>query len=206
MRRIVLFSVIALASASCLRVASARAEGRGEGPAAEGTAAPSWFVEREEESANTGDFRIVSSRLMATPERARADAREKLNRVVGEWLAKAGIPRSWTPSKERVDRLIVDTHVESQVKPYATLYVAALRADFSPQRRDLIAQDYERQLVGGRLAMLAGGLMFVLISLAGVASYIRTDEATKGYYTTRLRLAALTGVGAAGWAIYKVLT
>ena len=45
---------------------------------------------------------------------------------------------------------------------------------------------------------------FVLICLAAVSGYIRTDEATKGYYTNRLRMLAAAGVGAAGVVIYQM--
>ena len=53
---------------------------------------------------------------------------------------------------------------------------------------------------------LAGLLVFVLICLAAVSGYIRTDEATKGYYTNRLRMLAAAGVGAAGAAIYQMIS
>ena len=46
---------------------------------------------------------------------------------------------------------------------------------------------------------LGGGLAVALAGLAVLTGYIRTDEATKGYYTNRLRLAAAAGLGAAGW-------
>jgi len=48
-------------------------------------------------------------------------------------------------------------------------------------------------------------LGFVLICLAAISGYIRTDEATKGYYTNRLRMLTAAGVGAAGVLIYQVL-
>ena len=54
--------------------------------------------------------------------------------------------------------------------------------------------------------LLGGGLGFALTCLAAVAGFIRADEATKGYYTNRLRLLAAAGVGAAGVAIYQALT
>ena len=57
---------------------------------------------------------------------------------------------------------------------------------------------YRHQEVVKRLLVLGAVLAFVLVCLAAVSGYIRADEATKGYYTTRLRLAAAAGVGAAG--------
>ena len=52
---------------------------------------------------------------------------------------------------------------------------------------------------------LGGALAFVLICLAAVSGYIRADEATKGYYTNRLRMLAAAGVGAAGVVIYRMV-
>ncbi len=56
-----------------------------------------------------------------------------------------------------------------------------------------------------RLVPLGALLAFVLACLAAVSGYIKADEATKGYYTTRLRLAAAAGVGAAGVALFRML-
>ena len=43
-----------------------------------------------------------------------------------------------------------------------------------------------------------------MICLAAVSGYIRADEATKGYYTKRLRLLAAAAVGASGVLIYQI--
>jgi hypothetical protein len=41
--------------------------------------------------------------------------------------------------------------------------------------------------------------------LGALSSYIRADEATRGYYTNRLRMLAAAGVGAAGVIIYQMM-
>ena len=41
--------------------------------------------------------------------------------------------------------------------------------------------------------------------LGAVSGYIRADEATKGYYTRRLRMLAAAGVGAAGVILYRMV-
>jgi hypothetical protein len=83
------------------------------------------------------------------------------------------------------------------------MYKATLKADLSRENRTRIVRQYEREQVGGRLLKLGGALAFVLVCLASVVGYIRADEATKGYYTNRLRLATAVGLGAAGMAIYR---
>ncbi len=52
---------------------------------------------------------------------------------------------------------------------------------------------------------LGGGLALALVGLAVLSGYIKADEATKGYYTNRLRLAAAAGLGAAGVVAYRFL-
>ncbi len=102
--------------------------------------------------------------------------------------------------------MIIETIVEPVVKDYGTLYVAKLRVDVSPEQRAIFTESYQRQLVHRRMVLLGGALGFVLICLGAISGYIRADEATKGYYTNRLRLLAAVGVGAAGVVIYQVLT
>ena len=59
-------------------------------------------------------------------------------------------------------------------------------------------------MVRRRLINLGGSLGFFLICLAAVSGYIRAAEATKGYYTNRLRILTAAGVGAAGVIIYQM--
>ena len=101
--------------------------------------------------------------------------------------------------------MIQETRITPVVKEYGTLYVAELKVDFSPQKRQAFVQVYHREQVRQRLAVLGGILGFVLICLAAVSGYIRSDEATKGYYTNRLRMLTAAGVGAAGVIIYRIL-
>ena len=151
------------------------------------------------------EARKIVGQLSATEPRALADARVQLERAAADWLGP-DVPRSWKAPSKLVDAMVLDTQVQPVVKEYGTLYEATLRADFSPERRDKIVRVYERELVARRLALLGGVLGFVLVCLGALAGYIQADEATKGYYTNRLRLAAAAGVGAAGVAIYQILT
>jgi len=149
--------------------------------------------------------REIVGRLSATEPRAVADARVQLERAADDWLTP-DVPRSWKAPSGLIDAMVLDTQIQPVVKDYGTLYEATLRADFSPDRRDKFVRVYERELVARRLALLGGVLGFVLACLAALAGYIRADEATKGYYTNRLRLVSAAGVGAAGVVIYRILT
>lgn len=161
-------------------------------PAAESTSSP---------------FREVVGDPMATPVRAEQDLGSKIDRTIGDWLAAAGIPRSWSPPKTVArDLRATPTVVETIEKEYGTLYRAQCRLDLSAIRQAQVLGVYNHQVAGRRLGWLGVILGFVLFCLATLAGYIRADEATRGYYTNRLRLAAAGAVGAAGAIIYQMLT
>jgi hypothetical protein len=153
---------------------------------------------------NASSTPTVTGRLSATEERAKADARHKLRDEVANWL-DPNVPRSWTPPGQLLDAMVFDTRIQEIQKAYGTLYEATLVVDKSPQRRTALIEVYNRELVERRMATLAGTLAFVLICLAAVSGYIRADEATKGYYTNRLRMLAAAGVGAAGVILYHMV-
>jgi hypothetical protein len=146
--------------------------------------------------------RWVVGLLSVTEERARAEARTKLEQEVADWLEPHNVPRSWAPPARLIDGMIRESKVARVDKDYGTLYEVRLRPDFSPERLATLRKVYQDQVVRGRLVLLGSILAFVLTCLAALTGYIRTDEATKGYYTNRLRMLAAAGVGAAGVAIY----
>ena len=83
---------------------------------------------------------------------------------------------------------------------------ATITADFSDARKHELLDLHGRQVGGRRLLLFGGGLFVLLTGLSAVSGYIRADEATKGYYTNRLRMLAAAGVGAAGVVAYRVLS
>jgi hypothetical protein len=147
---------------------------------------------------------MVKGQLSATEARAKADARKALEDQVFDWLG-SDVPGSWSPPARLVDAMILETRINPVVKDYGTLYVAELKVDFSPERRKALVEVFHRQQVRERLTVLGGIFGFVLICLAAISGYIRTDEATKGYYTNRLRMLTAAGVGAGGVLIYQML-
>lgn len=149
--------------------------------------------------------RTIAGRLSATVDRARNDARLQLEREVTEWLTPE-VPTQWKPPAHLISRMIRKTEDHPIVKDYGTVYETTLTADFSPGFRGEILAAYHREVVARRLAILGGSLGFILACLAAVAGYIRADEATRGYYTHWLRVAAATGVGASGVLIYQILS
>jgi hypothetical protein len=147
---------------------------------------------------------MVTGLLCATEERAREEARRKLVSRVREWL-EPEVSGSWTPPSEMLDAMVVESRLRPVVKDTYTVYEAMLEFDASPQRRASLVAVFTRELVQHRLINLGGMLVFVLICLGVINIYIRLDEATKGYYTNRLRTLAIAGVSAAALIIYQML-
>ena len=146
-----------------------------------------------------------TGRLSATRERAVADARRMMQEQLANWLDPE-VPRSWTPPAPMLQAMIVgEPRVKSIEKPYGEVFEATLTVDTSPQRRAAVIEIYSRELVERRLFSLGATLAFILICLAALSGYIRADEATKGYYTNRLRMLAAAGVGASGVILYHMM-
>lgn len=147
----------------------------------------------------------VESDLMATPERADADAILKLKRELSDRLSLAGIPRDWEPPARLTDTLVVDRVIREVPKDYAVMHRETLHVDLSPAVLSRFKSTYENEVAGRRLVTLGEILLFVLALLAAIAGYIHADEATKGYYTNHLRLATAAGIGAASVVAYRLL-
>jgi hypothetical protein len=153
------------------------------------------------------EAREVESDLSANEDRARANLREQIDRQVSDWLAEAGLPREWKAPRELVNRMVLGTPVVEvpENRGYGDLYRASVPVEFSLSNKTLLVREYQRQMAAHRLGLMAAVLCFVLACLAVISGYIRTDEATRGYYTAPLRVAALGAVVAAGFALYRVM-
>ena len=131
------------------------------------------------------------------PDRAREDLEKKFEARLSEWLGVRGVPSVWHPPAGLMRAVVLQPPSvdESEQRDYALLHRAHMRVNLSPDRRDALVSAYRSHLTG---VWLGGGLVFTLAGLGIVVGYIRADEATKGYYTNRLRLAAAAGLGGAG--------
>ena len=195
---------------------------------------PSWFPksEIEEEArarADASGNRVLIGRLSASEDRARQDLRKVVDREVADWLA-ADVPPTWKPPAPAIEAMVQGAYVQQVIrslKPatgesapqaaapstadvpglddFYTLHRAGQLIDFSAARRARLVQMYHHDLATWRMQKLGGGLALALIGLVTMAGYIRADEATKGYYTNRLRLAVAAGLGVAGVAAYRML-
>jgi hypothetical protein len=163
-------------------------------------------VVQAQERADDKFILVISSDQMATRERAAADARRKLESEVGDWLYRAGIHERWRVPKRLLSQMIRGAEMQEVDRGYAIMHRQILRADFSPKMQEKLFQARDREIGGQRIAALGAILACLLIVFATVSGYVRADEATRGYYTNRLRLLAAAGIGAAGFVAYRILT
>lgn len=146
----------------------------------------------------------VTGRISATEARAKADARVQLIGVIRSRLEDE-IPQGWQIPGDLVESLIQKTDIKTSQREFGTYYEATLTLDPNPEAFQRIAAAYQHEQVVKRLTLMGGGLGFVLLCLGTLTGYIKADEATKGYYTNRLRLASAAGVGAGGVLLYQML-
>ena len=195
---------------------------------------PPWFpkteIEEEEKAVtDASGYRVLVGRVSASEDRARQDLRRTLEREVADWIA-ADVPTSWKVPSRVIDSMAQATYIQevtrslksagSETTPEAaspstsevpglddlyTLYRAGQKVDFSAPRRARIVHMYRQDLATHRMQRLGGGLALALAALAVLSTYIKADEATKGYYTNRLRLVAAAGLGVAGVVAYRYL-
>ena len=149
----------------------------------------------------------LDGQISATPELAAIQGRVDLRKDIAAWL-NPEIPGSWSIPEQMIDSMVLNTDVETVPRKddLGPMYVTHIKLDKSPERRAQFIKVYNHEVVGRRLLNLGGSLGFILICLAGISGYIRADEATKGYYTNRLRMLAAAGVGAGGVLVYQMIT
>ncbi len=134
---------------------------------------------------------------------------EGLRGEVGEWLSQDGVPLAWSPPKSILNNMFLREapRIESRKLSSidAVFYTASRPANFSPEVKRRLLTAYHKQIAFERGGVLAGVLGFLVVGLAMVAGYIRADEATKGYFTWPLRVAATGGLAVAGFVLYRFL-
>jgi hypothetical protein len=191
------------------------------GPAAPQTALPSWVVPGQW---MTSEEEAVDDAL----ERARDKVTEYLRgqNPPKEWPIDPAYLRQkmWRDLKpdeeavkalrwEKTEKKTINNHlVQIESKSFeglgdmyrAAIYVSVLpdnQAEF--KRQEELYQTKQRESRAthrqGVLVRVMAGLVAVLVA---IAFYLRLEDATKGYYTTLLRLAAVTFIGLVGAGIW----
>ncbi len=125
---------------------------------------------------------------------AEVAAGEKATEAVLDYLKSRNPALEWKPSVAYVDRHLLRDKRPSGREPSELfgkeMETVTWRVEITPKDYDEILRLDRQVRVSQRHALLFKGLMAVVAALVAVAGYFRLEDATKGYYTWWLRLAA----------------
>ena len=134
---------------------------------------------------------------------ARVDAAKTAWRMVAGRLGFVSGEGDWLQERFMADvvagKLDADTLVERFERPYGTVWTESVLVDVSAGRVDAVVNSYRDELTDwrNRQAMVRRA---AVLGMAGAwLAYLFLNAVTRGYFTTRLRLAAgvVTAVGVA---------
>lgn len=157
---------------------------------------------------------VVLGQVSFDETEAHKDAMNRLRNSVRQWL-QSDVGTGWNAPDELITPLIRERFVLSQdvpadsavAKELSSTKTAGYLVDFSPARKQPFIAEYERAASLGLLQKIGGVFAGILTLLATIASYIRADESTKGYFTAILRtLAGFMSVGTLGAIYYFVFS
>jgi hypothetical protein len=176
---------------------------------------PEWVDRKPQRSRDGSVMQTLTGRRYATPQQALDDALRQAAEEARNYLQQAAPrPVQWkVPLSFVQDRLVQDQFV-SQVDwdaegvdspPFAEpMYQAHVLVELTPAKRDALLRMWREEVLGERIRWLAAGSAFVLVLLATLAGYLRLDEATRGYYSGRLKLVAVVVVGVAALVLLRL--
>ena len=136
---------------------------------------------------------------------ARDLAVETLTTDIATYLKQHGLT-DWHPSAEDIEEILKnskETPVPTTLKEEGidALHHVSIEVEVNSQLISRFQKEARVQRAGSRMIGLGKGLAMLLALLIAIGGYFRIEEATKGYYTTWLRLttvsflvAAVTGV------------
>jgi hypothetical protein len=155
------------------------------------------------------DERVVDG-YGRTPSAARQVALENAQARVEELLRRRYGPNDWKPAEDqlRPEYLTEMGVIRDAGEPSVTevggerVVVARMEVDLTPRYLDAVQRVARQQRVQERQAALGRVLAGLVVAFLVVAGYLRLEEATRGYYTRLLRLAAVALVAAAAVALW----
>lgn len=140
-----------------------------------------------------------------TNEDAWQNALEKAYAPVSEYLHERIRGLQWPISTEFIANRLVKKSTPAPLhdEPSGeTLAQMDLQVEITPEDQGLVLESDRRYRMEHRMIWLGEILAAVLVMLATGAAYVRLDEASKGYYTGWLRLAALASMASAGATLW----
>jgi len=166
---------------------------------------PEW-IELAKDGRLTVHSAAIQSGLWATRDEARSDALEQASYRALDFAAEA-VPR--LKSRWQVPTWLVADHmlrepvfIEEVDWTYGPMYRAHVLLDLSPEKRDVLLATWHETLLRQRMTQIGGGLAFVLVCVATLFSYLRLDDATRGYYSRWLLTGAFGVVAGSAAVLY----
>jgi hypothetical protein len=132
---------------------------------------------------------------------------EKLTDDIGAYLFHHGLT-DWQPSVEDIEELLKKGTQKVEPATFKDgvddLQHVSLSVELGPRVIQKFQREARHQRAGSRMIGLGKGLGMLVALLIGIGGYFRLEEATKGYYTTWLRLSTLSFIVAAATGLYLV--
>jgi len=151
----------------------------------------------------------IESELWATRDEARTDAMRRAAARVREFAAEVSprVQSSWeVPTWLVQDHLLKEPiYIEESAWKYGPMFRAHVLLDLSPSNRDVVLSKWYEVIVRRRIHQVAVGIGFVLICLTTLFTYLRLDDATRGYYSRWLAGGAAAVVAGSAAALYTWL-
>jgi hypothetical protein len=140
-----------------------------------------------------------------TEKDATSYALDRLARETADYLFEHGLT-DWRPDANDIKSILKPEIVRDQknFEDLGTLEHITVVAELKPDAIRKFQKEARQQRASGRMVMLGKGLGMLVALLAGLAGYFRIEEATKGYYTTWLRLTTVGFIGAAATTLWII--
>jgi hypothetical protein len=139
-----------------------------------------------------------------TKEEAREDALKKIPSEVNANLAEQGVVLNWQPTPNFVRSLVKDwgKSESKDIEGVGPMEQIQLKVEITPHDyRQMVKMDREER-AEGRMMFLGKVLAGLVALLVAVGGYFRLEEATKGYYTTWLRLGVVGLISTVGVGLW----
>jgi hypothetical protein len=137
----------------------------------------------------------------------KARAEEHALELAADWLAEQG-NLGWTPSPEYLRQEGVvqfGEPAEQNIQDIGPTKVVKMDLEVSPAQAAKLYSKARHERMGQRHVLLGRVLAGLLAVVVVAGGYLRLEEATRGYYTTLLRVAALAVLAAVGAGLWLVV-
>jgi hypothetical protein len=140
-----------------------------------------------------------------TDEEAKEDAYRSARDRLAAFMVDQGSPTGWYPRVQDIDKLKPELKKGSEdidVSGVGKVKQVTLVLSMKPAQFRQFQHDASQLLATKRMQGLGKGMGLFLGLLTALAGYFRLEEATKGYYTAWLRMAALGFVAAVAAGVW----